>query len=265
MVFLFNTYFGGGCVVGGCLGDWSELDDASAFLASHASTPTELQTDKPCLPHAEVDMGQDARSSISSFLCAAFVLAKQNCSCREHGSWGVLLCRDHTAGKQLQRETAFISVEGWDIPLGRGKALMAHHTAGLAASMLGDAWTSSFSKLSFQACIRCRLWAEETSWAIGQHPATEICRELKVWGGRVWDPSSGVDPGTRQIDSYVQGEQEPAKKVADSICFSDKYLLMKGCLYWLCSEATKPSQLNRLKEPPSEFSTDVISQLVMSS
>lgn len=191
---------------------------------SHASTPTELQTDKPHLPCADVDTGQGARS-ISSFLCAAVVLAKQNWSRRQHGSWGFLLFRDHTASgrsrKQrkavfgapqaaaskiirLQRETAFISMKGWDIHLGRGRALTAHHTAGLAASTPGGARTSSFSKLSFQACVGCRLRAGETSLATGQHPAAEICHELKVWGGRVWDPSSEVDPGTRQIDPYAQ-------------------------------------------------------------
>lgn len=54
---------------------------------------------------------------------------------------------------RLQRETAFISVKGWGIRLVRGKALMAHHPVGLAASVLGETGTSSFSKLSFQACI----------------------------------------------------------------------------------------------------------------
>lgn len=45
--------------------------------------------------------------------------------------------------------------------------------------------------------------------------------------------------------------KEPAEKVADSTCFSDEHLLMRGRLYWLCLEATKPLQLNRLEEGDS--------------
>lgn len=59
------------------------------------------------------------------------------------------------------------------------------------------------------------------SLATGKHPAAEICRELKVWGGGVWNLSSKVDPDTTQTDLCVQREKEPAEKDEDLTCFSD--------------------------------------------
>lgn len=82
---------------------------------------------------------------------------------------------------RLQRETAFISVKGWGIRLGRGKALTAHHPVGLAASVLGETGTSSFSKLSFQACIgwesrrnQLSTGAASCSWDLPWTPKSEV-------------------------------------------------------------------------------------------
>lgn len=226
---------------------------------SHANAPTE--SEKHHLPCADVGVGWDGRS-ISSFL----VLAKQNGSGRELGPLPLETTQPLKGAENILRlysvlprqqpeklsdckESSCLWRTGTFIPA--GERLSWHVTQ---QGWLPPYW-GKHDQLLLHPVVLSLRWLQATgrrhSLATGRHPAAETCPELRVWGRRVWNLSSEIDPDTREIDLCVQREKEPPEKDEDLTCFSDKHLLTKGCLYRLCVEATKPLQLNRLEERDS--------------